>query len=125
MSERQVGIQGIDYREQRRNALVTPVTFSALLGATSTTIYTGATGEGLLIRHMGASNPTVGAADLTVTVGGVEYVTGKSMAANDASVLDTLSGLYIDDGENIAGIGDGLRVYGWGLRIRGALDWRL
>ena len=127
MSETQVGIQGVDFREQRRSSLVSPYAFTAALGTSSTAIYTGNDTDGLLIRHFAVANTTGAALNLTVTVAGSDYVTAKQVAANDAVRLDALTGLYIDPEDDVAGLGSavGLRVYGWGLRVRGGSAWTL
>lgn len=118
----------IVYQEERRpKSLVTPVTFYAALGTSSTTVYTGKEDELFLIRHIAVENTTGGALDLTLSEATDDWITAQSVAANTTEEIAGIKGMLMEPGENLNGLGSasGLTVFGWGLRIEGSGEWVL
>lgn len=121
-------IQAQDSRQQRDDALVTPITFRVDAEDSATTLYTGRDDAGLLIREISWSNTTSGAMTFSVDIDSAGYLVSNAAAANSSGKIEALTGLYIDPGADIevtASAGTGLVVFGWGLRIKGARSWLL
>lgn len=101
----------------RDAALVTPVMFDTLLGAGGATLYAGNDAV-FVIKALAAVNPSGGAVNLALSVNGNVWVPSTAVAAG--GLLDArLVGQAIAPGLNLTATGNGLRVYGWGLRVAG------
>lgn len=109
---------------RRQTSFVTPVTFDVLVGATSTTIYTGVAGQSFLIRALAAVDDTASPVTLTINVGANEWF-DDSIAADSTVRISALEGMLIPPSTNITATGNTLRVIGWGLRIAGGDAWVL
>lgn len=116
--------QFIDQQQRRQRTLATPVKFSVAI-STDTTIYEGIADQFFLVREAFIGNTTGSPIALTVTGGGDSWITSQSIPANTTTILEGLKGAMLLDGEDLVGTGNGLVVYGWGLRIEGANDWIL
>lgn len=109
---------------RRQSNLVTPVAIDTAIGASATTIYTGKDDRSFLIRALGVVNTTGGNIAMTVTVGGNTWY-AATVLANASARIDELEGVLIDPSKTIQVTGNGLRVYGWGLRVFGGDAWTL
>ncbi len=114
----------IEQGNRRQSSFVTPVPFSVLIGASSTTIYTGLASQMFLLRALAVVNDRASAITLAITVGGAEWYTG-SVAADTVTRLSAIEGMLLPASTNIAATGQNLRLIGWGVRVTGGDAWAL
>jgi len=92
------------------------VTFSADIGASATTIYTG-TDSYFLIKKIIASNDTVGNIDFSLLLGSDVLIPDVTVGTKSETFYSDLSDLVIPPSLDLTATGQNLYVYGWGYPI--------
>lgn len=115
----------VEQSVRRQESLVTPITFDSAIGAGATVFYSGKADEFFLIRKVSVANTTGGAILFGLSVGANSWVAANSIAANTTVEIESVGGILIGTDDDISATGNGLRVFGWGIRVRGGDGWAL
>lgn len=124
------GPQLVDQIGRRRASLLTAQMIEpTTLGTTAVSVYTAKADADFAIQHLAASNITGSAQTFTLyfvpdggAAGTGNTVLQKSLAANEALVIDIAKGHRLPEGASIqafAGNASAVNIFGWGYDQRG------